>query len=61
MILGYTEGYFSMLDDADKRSEKRKIKNKLTKKGSLNQINKKNYFINTLLSLIWIFGIKIIY
>ena len=27
MILGCTEGYFSTLDDADKRSEKRKIKN----------------------------------
>ena len=39
MILGYTEGYFSTLDDADKRSEKRKIKNKSTKKGSSNQIN----------------------
>ena len=39
MILGAAEGYFSTLDDVDKRSEKRKIKNKLTKKSSLNQIN----------------------
>ena len=45
MILGCTEGYFSMLDDADKRSEKRKIKNKLTKNGYLNQINCMKYFI----------------
>ena len=27
MIFGFTEGYFSKLEDADKRSEKRKIKN----------------------------------
>ena len=39
MIVGYTEGYFSTLDDANKRSEKRKIKNQSTKKGSFNQIN----------------------
>ena len=44
MIIGGTEGYFSTLDDADKRSEKRKIKNQSTKKGSLNQINCINYF-----------------
>ena len=39
MIVGGTEGYFSALDGADKRSEKRKIKNQSTKKGSFNQIN----------------------
>ena len=45
MILGGTEGYFSPLDDADKRSEKQKIKNQPSKKGSFNQINCINYFI----------------
>ena len=39
MILGSTEGYFSKLEDADKRAEKRKIKNQSSKNGSLNQIN----------------------
>ena len=39
MILKYTEGHFSTLDDAGKRTEKRKIKNQSTKKGSFNQIN----------------------
>ena len=39
MIIGGTEGYFSTLDDADKRSEKRKMKNQSTKKCSSNQIN----------------------
>jgi len=39
MIVGCTEGYFSPLDDTDKRPEKRKIKNQLTKNGSLHQIN----------------------
>ena len=39
MILGATEGYFSTLEDAGKRSEKRKIKNQSSNKGSLNQIN----------------------
>ena len=39
MILGCPEGYFSTLEDAGKRSEKRKIKNQSSKKGSLNQIN----------------------
>ena len=45
MILMGTEGYFSPLDDADKRSEKRKIKNQSSKEGSLNQINCIKYFI----------------
>ena len=44
MILGYTKGYFSALDDAGKRSEKRKIKNQSSKEGSLNQIKCINYF-----------------
>ena len=52
MILVCTEEYFSMLDDADKSSEKRKIKNKLTKNGSLHQINCIIWFIKTLLSII---------
>ena len=39
ITLGCTEGYFSTLDDADKRSEKRKIKNQSSKKGSSNQID----------------------
>ena len=39
MISGNTEAYFSTLDDADKRSEKRKMKNQSTKKCSSNQIN----------------------
>ena len=34
MTLGGTEGYFLTLDNADKRSEKWKIKNQLSKKGS---------------------------
>ena len=38
IILKCTEGYFSTLEDADKRSEKRKIKNQSSKKGSINQI-----------------------
>ena len=45
MILRGTEGYFSPLDDADKRSEKRKIKNQSSKNGSLKQINCTNYII----------------
>ena len=45
MILGCTEGHFSTLDDADKRSEKQKIKNQPSKKGSLNQINCIIHFI----------------
>ena len=45
MILGYTEEYFSTLDDADKRPEKRKIKNQSSNKVNLNQINRMNYFI----------------
>ena len=39
MILEGTEGYFSRLDDPDKRSEKQKIKNQSSKERSLNQIN----------------------
>ena len=39
ITLGCTEGYFSTQEDAGKRSEKRKIKNQSTKKGSFNQIN----------------------
>ena len=39
MILGYTKGYFSALEDAGKRSEKRKIKNQSSMEVSLNQIN----------------------
>ena len=34
MILEGTEGYFSMLDDADKHYEKRKIKNESSKEGT---------------------------
>ena len=45
MILKGTEGYFSALDDVDKRSEKQKIKNQSPKNGSLNQINCIKYFI----------------
>ena len=45
MILKYTEGHFSTLDDAGKRTEKRKIKNQSTKKGSLSQINCIKHFI----------------
>ena len=45
MILGGTEGYFSTLDDAVKRSEKRKIKNQSSKNGSLDQIDCIIYFI----------------
>ena len=52
MILEGTEGYFSRLDDPDKRSEKQKIKNQPSKKGSFNQINCINYFIWILISLI---------
>ena len=33
MILRGTEGYFSTLEDAGKRSEKRKIKNQSSKEG----------------------------
>ena len=52
MILGGTEGYFSTLDDAVKRSEKRKIKNQSSKNGSLNQIDCLIHFIQALMSLI---------
>ena len=52
VILRYIEGYFSPLDDADKHSEMRKIKNESTKKDSLNQINCKKYFILAIRSLI---------
>ena len=45
MILRGTEGYFSALDDARKRSEKRKIKTQSSKEGSLNQINYIIHFI----------------
>ena len=45
MILEGTEGYFSRLDDADKRSEKQKIKNQSSKERSLNQINYIIHFI----------------
>ena len=52
MILGSTWGYFSTLDDAGKRSEKRKIKNQSSKNGSLNQINCIMHFKYDLLSII---------
>ena len=52
MILGGTEGYFSPLDDADKRSEKRKIKNQSSKNGSSNQSNCIIHIIWALLSII---------
>ena len=52
MILGATEGYFSTLDDVDKRSENRKIKNQSSKNGSLNEINCIIYFTKPLLSII---------
>ena len=45
MILGCPEGYFSTLEDAGKRSEKRKIKNQSSKKGSFNQTNCIKYYI----------------
>ena len=45
MILEGTEGYFSRLDDPDKRSEKQKIKNQSSKERSLNQINYIIHFI----------------
>ena len=51
MILGGTEGYFSTLDDAVKRSEKRKIKNQSSKEGSLNRINRIKLFMYALLSI----------
>ena len=51
MILGCTEGWFSTLEDADKRSEKRKIKNQSSNKGSLNQINCILHFLYILLSI----------